>query len=71
MRTSPCDITKLTKETRKGVALMELIIQESSRKISNNFIENLKSMLLEEKDISEFIIQTKKSLDEVGIKIIA
>lgn len=50
---------------------MELIIQESSRKISNNFIENLKSMLLEEKDISEFIIQTKKSLDEVGIKIIA
>lgn len=50
---------------------MELIIQEMIKKISNSFEEELKSLIEEGKDISKFILATKKTLDEVGVTIVA
>ena len=50
---------------------MELIIQEIIQKISNSFEEELRNLLEEGKDISEFILATKKTLDEVGVTLVA
>lgn len=50
---------------------MELIIQEIIEKISNGFEKSLESLLEEGKDISEFILSTKKTLDEIGTTLVA
>jgi hypothetical protein len=50
---------------------MELIIQEIIQKISNSFEEELKSLIEEGKDISAFILSIKKTLDEVGVALVA
>jgi len=49
---------------------METIIQEISQKIIKETKENLIKTLTENKDISEFILDTKKMLDEIGVKIV-
>ena len=50
---------------------MELIIQEIAMKVYNTFEKGLKSLLEEGKDISEFILATKKTLDETGVILVA
>jgi hypothetical protein len=50
---------------------MELIIQEITNKIISNFERDLEKLIRERKDISDFIKATKKSLDEVGIELVA
>lgn len=50
---------------------MELIIQKIGTKISSSYEKELKKLIMERKDISEFILATKKTLDEVGAKLVA
>lgn len=50
---------------------MELIIQKIIEKISNSYEKELQSLIRERKDISEFILGTKKTLDEIGITSVA
>ena len=50
---------------------MELIIQKIIEKISISFEKDLKNLIMERGDISEFILHTKKTLDEVGVSIVA
>jgi hypothetical protein len=50
---------------------MELIIQKIIEKISSSFEKDLKNLIMEREDISEFILHTKKTLDEVGVSIVA
>jgi hypothetical protein len=56
---------------RKGDTLMELIIHEIIKKISSNYEKELKNLILERRDISEFILATKKMLDEIGVTLVA
>jgi ribosomal protein L27 len=50
---------------------MELIIHEIIQKISSSFEKELKNLIEEGKDISEFILSTKKTLDEIGVTLVA
>jgi len=50
---------------------MELIIHEVIEKISSSFIKELNNLSKEKKDISEFILNTKKTLDEIGTMLVA
>jgi len=50
---------------------MQLIIQEIAQKISNSFEKELKDLMVEGKDISEFILATRKTLDEIGATLVA
>ena len=50
---------------------MELIIQKIIEKISSSFEKDLKNLIMERGDISEFILRTKKMLDEVGVSLVA
>ncbi|MGI6706893.1 MAG: hypothetical protein ACOX6S_11895 [Clostridia bacterium] len=50
---------------------MELIIHEIIKKISSNYEKELKNLILERRDISEFILATKKMLDEIGVTLVA
>jgi len=50
---------------------MELIIQEIIKKISNSYEKELQSLIRERKDISEFILGTRKTLDEIGIVLVS
>ncbi|MGI6706885.1 MAG: hypothetical protein ACOX6S_11850 [Clostridia bacterium] len=50
---------------------MELIIHEIIKKISSNYEKELKNLILERRDISEFILATKKTLDEIGVTLVA
>ena len=50
---------------------MELIIQKIIEKISNSYEKELKNLIRERRDISEFILATKKTLDEVGVSLVA
>lgn len=50
---------------------MNIIIHEIAAKISKEIAENIESTLLEGNNISEFILKTKKMLDEVGVEITA
>ena len=59
------------KPNKQGDALMELIIHEIANKISTGLDKNIKSMLLERKDISQFILTTKNMLDEIGRSIVS
>jgi len=50
---------------------MELIIQKIIEKISNSYEKELKNLIKERRDISDFILSTKKTLDEVGTTLVA
>ncbi|MGI6587868.1 MAG: hypothetical protein ACOX2N_03595 [Peptococcia bacterium] len=50
---------------------MELIIHEIIEKISNSYEKELRNLICERGDISEFILATKETLDEVGVKLVA
>ena len=49
---------------------MNTIIHEIVEKITLDMKRNLEDLILESKDISNFIINTGKSLDEIGVKIV-
>jgi hypothetical protein len=49
---------------------MNTIIHEIIRKITLDMKNNLEDLILESKDISKFILNTSKSLDEIGVKIV-
>lgn len=49
---------------------MELIIQEIIKKISSSYEKELENLIRERRDISQFILTTKKTLDEVGITLV-
>lgn len=50
---------------------MKNSITETVEIITDSYGKNLESMLIERKDISEFVIETKKALDQVGAILIA
>jgi uncharacterized protein (DUF2147 family) len=50
---------------------MELIIHEIVEKISKNYEKDLVGLIKEKGDISEFILATRKTLDEVGVILVA
>ncbi len=50
---------------------MELIIQEIIQKISSSYEKELENLIRERRDISEFILATKKTLDEIGATLVA
>jgi len=50
---------------------MELIIQEIAETISGKFEDELRELIAEGRDISEFIIATKEMLDGIGTKLVA
>jgi len=50
---------------------MELIIQEITQKIISSFEKELKNLIRETRDISQFILATKKTLDEIGVTLVA
>ena len=50
---------------------MEPIIHEIISKITSSFNEELEKLVKESRDISVFILATKKTLDEVGAKLVA
>ncbi len=50
---------------------MELIIQEITNKIISNFEQDLEKLIRERRDISDFILATKKTLDEVGAGLVS
>ncbi|MGB4449332.1 MAG: hypothetical protein WBI85_02970 [Tepidanaerobacteraceae bacterium] len=45
---------------------MELIIHEITQKISSSFEKELEKLIREKRDISEFILATKKTLDDIS-----
>ena len=49
---------------------MNTIIHEIVEKITLDMKKNLEDLILNSKDISTFIINTSKTLDEIGVKII-
>jgi hypothetical protein len=49
---------------------MTTIIQEIAQTISKNFEEELKKLMTQGKDISEFILETKKMMDQIGVKLV-
>ena len=49
---------------------MEQIIQEIASEISKNFEKELRKLIIEGRDISQFILATRKMLDEVGAKLV-
>ena len=55
-----------TKIIIKEAILMNTIIHEIIEKITRDFNNNIEDLMLNSKDISRFIINTKKSLDEIG-----
>ena len=49
---------------------MNTIIHDIVEKITSDMKNNLEDLILENKDISKFILNTGKSLDAIGIKIV-
>lgn len=66
-----CNLTRTTRNHGEGDTLMELIIQKIIEKISNSYEKELKNLIMERRDISELILTTKKTLDEVGAILVA
>lgn len=66
-----CNLTKNHKNHRKEDTLMEFIIQEITNKIISNFEKDLEKLIRERRDISDFILATKRTLDEVGADLVA
>lgn len=50
---------------------MNIIIHEIATKISKEIAKNIEKTLIEGNNISEFILETKKMLDEIGVDITA
>lgn len=50
---------------------MQPIIQEIAKTISAKFVTELELLMTENRDISEFIVAIKATLDEVGAKLVA
>ena len=65
-----CNLIKNHKNHRKEDTLMELIIQGITNKIISNFEQELEKLIRERRDISDFILATKKTLDEVGAGLV-
>ena len=65
------DLSKKHNNHRKGDTLMEMIIQEIMQKIISSFEKELENLIKEKRDISEFILATKKTLDDVGATLVA
>lgn len=59
-----------TKIIIKEAILMNTIIHEIIEKITRDFNNNIEDLMLNSRDISRFIINTKKSLDEIGTMIV-
>src|SRR5690606_39589605 len=59
-----------TKIIIKEAILMNTIIHEIIEKITRDFNNNIEDLMLNSRDISRFIINTKKSLDEIGAMIV-
>lgn len=59
-----------TKIIVKEAILMNTIIHEIIEKITRDFNNNIEDLMLNNRDISRFIINTKKSLDEIGTMIV-
>lgn len=70
IRANPYVTIKSSKRIVKGDALMNSIIHEIAEKISKEIAKNLEDTLIEGNNISEFILKTKKTLDEVGVHIV-
>jgi len=49
---------------------MNTIIHEIIEKITRDFNNNIEDLMFNSRDISRFIINTKKSLDEIGTMIV-
>lgn len=49
---------------------MNTIIHEIMEKITVDIENNLEDLILNSKDISKFIVNTSKSLDEIGVRIV-
>ncbi len=49
---------------------MKTIIQEIVKKIINENNQNMETLFVEQKDISKYIIQTRKMLDEIGTELV-
>ena len=63
-------MTKPVNNIQKGDALMDIIIQQIVEKIIKSTNLNLEKVLKERKGISDFIINIKKTLDEVGVDLV-
>jgi len=50
---------------------MEHIIQEIAETVSNNFNKELQKLVRDRKDISDFILEMKRILDDVGTRLCA
>ncbi|TCS91503.1 uncharacterized protein UPF0236, partial [Keratinibaculum paraultunense] len=59
-----------TKIIIKEAILINTIIHEIIEKITRDFNNNIEDLMLNSRDISRFIINTKKSLDEIGTMIV-
>ena len=64
------EVFKATHQNIEEAILMNTIIHEIVEKITEDMKNNLEDLILEGKDISKFILNTGKSLDEVGVKIV-
>lgn len=54
----------------KGTTLMQNIIQQTMKIISIGFEKNIKNLLEQGQDISQFILETQKDLNSVGVSIV-
>lgn len=49
---------------------MNTIIQQIMQKVTRDYTKNLETLIEEKKDISKFVLEMKKSLDEVGTELV-
>lgn len=63
------EVTNKTPNIKETI-LMNTIIHEIVEKIISDMKNNLEDLILDSKDISKFILNTGKSLDEIGVKIV-
>lgn len=61
---------KATHQNIEEAILMNTIIHEIVEKIILDMKNNLEDLILDSKDISKFILNTSKTLDEIGVKIV-
>ena len=64
------EVSKATHQNIEEAILMNTIIHEIIEKITLDMKNNLEDLILDSKDISKFILNTEKSLDEIGVKIV-
>lgn len=59
-----------TSKHLKGAILMNTIIHEVMKKITKDYTNSIDKLIGEKTDISKFILEMKKSLDEVGTELV-